>query len=90
MRIFSGQSKANIHEDILVAINNVQERVMGEELLIESGRPRLKVDFALVLRLREHDNLGWSRVAKEYTRITGQYISKETCKRRYEELKAKE
>lgn len=58
---------------------------MSKELLIQSGRPRLKVDFALVLRLRERDNLGWSRVAKEYIRISGQYISKETCKRRYEE-----
>lgn len=63
---------------------------MKRESLIESGRPRIKVDFALVLRLREGDHLGWSRVAREYTRITGQYISKETCKRRYQELKAKE
>ena len=62
---------------------------MAKRLLIESGRPRLKVDFALVLRLREDDHLGWSRVAKEYTKTTGQYISKETCKRRYEEFKAK-
>jgi hypothetical protein len=58
--------------------------------LIQSGRPRLKVDFALVLRLRELDNLGWSKVAKEYTRITGQYISKETCKRRYDEFNVRE
>lgn len=62
---------------------------MVREPLIESGRPRLKVDFALVLRLREHDNLGWFRVAKEYIRRSGQYISKETCKRRYEEFIAK-
>ena len=61
---------------------------MKRESLIESGRPRLKVDFALILRLREYNNLGWSRVAKEYTKATGQYISKETCKRRYEEFEA--
>ena len=61
---------------------------MEKGVLIESGRPRLKVDFALVLRLREVDNLGWSRVEKEYKRISGQYVSKETCKRRYDEFKA--
>ena len=55
--------------------------------LIQSGRPRLLVDFGLVLDLRESENLGWSRVAREYTKRTGQYISKQTCKRRYGELK---
>lgn len=52
------------------------------------GRPRLEVDFGLILDLREGENLGWSRVAREYTKRTEQYISKQTCKRRYEEAKA--
>jgi hypothetical protein len=51
------------------------------------GRPRLSVDFAIVLRLREVENLGWSRMAEAYREITGQYISRDTIKRRY--LKAK-
>lgn len=55
--------------------------------LIQSGRPRLLVDFGLILGLRESENLGWSRVATEYIKRTGQYISKQTCKRRYEEVK---
>ena len=56
--------------------------------LIQSGRPRLLVDYGLVLVLREREHLGWSRVAAEYIRRTGQYISKQTCKRRYEEVKS--
>ena len=51
------------------------------------GRPRLDVDCALVLHLREGRGLGWSRMAQEYRRITGQYVSKETMKRRYFEAK---
>ena len=51
------------------------------------GRPRLSVDFAIVLRLREVDNLGWSRMAESYREITGQYISRDTIKRRYLEAK---
>ncbi len=58
--------------------------------LIQSGRPRLLVDFGLILDLRESEKLGWSRVATEYTKRTGQYISKQTCKRRYEEVKLSE
>ena len=57
---------------------------------IVGGRPRLSVDFALILHLRERCNLGWSRVAREYTMEMGQYISKETCKRRYLEAKTQE
>ena len=53
------------------------------------GRPRLLVDFAIVLRLREVDNLGWSRMADTYQELTGQYISRDTIKRRYLETKAK-
>ncbi len=56
--------------------------------LVQSGRPRLLVDYGLVLALREREHLGWSRVAAEYIRRTGQYISKQTCKRRYEEIKS--
>jgi len=50
------------------------------------GRPRLSVDFAIVLRLREVDNLGWSRMAEAYRELTGQYISRDTIKRRYLEV----
>ena len=47
------------------------------------------MDFAIVLRLRETDNLGWSRMAEEYQEQTGQYISRDTIKRRYLEYKTK-
>lgn len=57
---------------------------------IELGRPILSVDFGLILDLRETQNLGWSRVAMEYTRKTGQYVSKQTCKRRYDDMKARQ
>ena len=53
------------------------------------GRPRLSIDFAIVLRMREVDNLGWSRMAERYREITGQYVSRDTMKRRYFEIKAK-
>ena len=61
---------------------------MGEKRVIV-GRPRISVDFAIVLRLRETDNLGWSRMADAYMEITGQYISRDTIKRRYLEYKTK-
>jgi len=51
------------------------------------GRPRVLVDFAIVLRLRDVDNMGWSRMAEAYQKITGQYISRDTIKRRYLEAK---
>ena len=57
---------------------------------IVAGRPRLSVDFAIVLRLREVENMGWSRMAEAYREIIGQYISRDTIKRRYLEAKAKE
>ena len=53
---------------------------------ILSGRPRLSVDFAIVLRLRDEDNLGWSRMAEAYRELTGQYISRDTIKRRYRSI----
>ncbi len=60
----------------------------GEKIVV--GRPRLSVDFAIVLRLRDIDNLGWSRMAKAYREISGQYISRDTIKRRYLETKTQE
>jgi len=54
---------------------------------IISGRPRIPVDFAIVLRMREDQNLGWSRMAEAYRKETGQYVSRDTIKRRYIEAK---
>ena len=51
------------------------------------GRPRLSVDFAIVLRMRDDRNLGWSRMAEEYRKLSGEYISQDTIKRRYFEAK---
>ena len=53
-----------------------------------SGRPRIEVDFTLILRLRDVENLGWSRGAEQYRIRTGQWISRDTFKRRYFEAKA--
>ena len=58
-----------------------------DEKRIIIGRPKIFVDFAIVLRLREVDRLGWSRMAEAYREITGQYISRDTIKRRYLEAK---
>lgn len=55
---------------------------------ILGGRPRISVDFAIVLRLRDADNLGWSRMAENYRELTGKYVSRDTIKRRYLEAKA--
>ncbi len=60
----------------------------GKKIVV--GRPRLSVDFAIVLRMRDVDNLGWSRMAEAYREITGQYISRDTIKRRYLEAKAQQ
>jgi hypothetical protein len=51
------------------------------------GRPRLLVDFAIVLRMRDKPNLGWSKMAEEYRKFSGEYISRDTMKRRYFEVK---
>ena len=51
------------------------------------GRPRLEVDFALVLRLRDVHGFGWSRMAEEYQQRKGHFVSRETMKRRYYEAK---
>jgi len=53
------------------------------------GRPRVLVNFAIVLRLRDVDNLGWSRLAEAYREKTGQYVSRDTIKRRYLEAKSR-
>jgi hypothetical protein len=58
--------------------------------MIQVGRPKLLVDFAIVLRLRDSDNLGWSRMAQTYQQQTGQYVSRDTMKRRYLAAKAKQ
>jgi hypothetical protein len=55
---------------------------------IRPGRPRLEVDYALILRLRDVENLGWMRGAAQYREITKQWISRDTFKRRYFEAKA--
>ena len=57
---------------------------------IQTGRPRISVDFAIVLRMHDTDKLGWSRMAKAYMEMTGRYISRDTIKRRYLEARSKE
>lgn len=54
---------------------------------IPAGRPRSSVDFATVSRLREEQNLGWSRMAEVYREMTGQCISRDAVKRRCLEAK---
>lgn len=51
------------------------------------GRPKQQVNFGLILAYRERENLGWLMVAKKYTEATGEFISKQTCRRRYLEFK---
>ena len=57
---------------------------------IQLGRPKVFVDFAMILRMRDVDNLGWSRMAQAYMEMTGRYISRDTMKRRYLEAKSQE
>ncbi len=45
------------------------------------------MDFAIVLRLRDVQNLGWSKMAEVYRELTGEYVSRDTVKRRYLEAK---
>jgi len=42
---------------------------------ILSGRPRLSVDFAIILCLRDEQNLGWSRMAEAYREMTVYVVS---------------
>ena len=60
----------------------------GKKIVV--GRPRLSVDFAIVLRMRDMEYKGWSRMAQAYREISGHYISRDTIKRRYLEAKAQE
>lgn len=69
-------------------MSNIRAKMDNQQPSIQSGRPRLLVDYALVLRLREVENLGWSRGAEVYRERTGQWISRDTFKRRYYEAKA--
>jgi hypothetical protein len=55
---------------------------------IHPGRPRLEVDFALILLLRDTEKMGWMKGAEEYRNRTKQWISRDTFKRRYFEAKA--
>jgi hypothetical protein len=57
---------------------------------IVGGRPGVLVDFATLLRMRDMENMGWSRMAQAYREITSQYISRDTIKRRYQEARAQE
>ncbi len=45
--------------------------MIGKKIIVV--RPRLSLDFAIVLRMRDMDNLGWSRMAKAYREIAGSY-----------------
>lgn len=51
------------------------------------ARPRVEADFAIVLRMRDVEHLGWSRMAEEYRKLSGRFISRDTIKRRYFEAK---
>ena len=69
---------------IIIGLAKMEKR----DSFIKAGRPRLEVDFALILHLRDMEYLGWSRGAEEYRKRTGQWISRDTFKRRYFEAKA--
>jgi len=51
------------------------------------GRPRTVVNFAMVISSREDHSMGWIRMAQEYRKQTGQFISSRTIKRRYAEAR---
>jgi hypothetical protein len=62
-----------------------RDEMAGEKILV--GRPRILLDFATILRMRDVEKMGWSRMAEAYRQITGQYVSRDTIKRRYLEAK---
>ncbi len=64
----------------------IKVKMTGKKIV--GGRPRVLVDFATLLRMRDMENMGWSRMAQAYTELTGRYISRDTVKRRYLEAKA--
>lgn len=47
------------------------------------GRPIINVDLELIVSLHDIQSLGWMKGAEEYRKTTGQWISKDTFKRRY-------
>ena len=51
------------------------------------GRPKIQTNDELILRLRDEENLGWSKGAEVYREQTHQWISRDTFKRRYLEAK---
>ena len=55
--------------------------------ILTGGRPLMPVNLALILHYRDGLHYGWLRIANEYQKNTHDFISKETCKRRY--IKAK-
>lgn len=62
--------------------------MMGNQK-IQTGRPRILVDFATLLRMRDVEHMGWSRMAQAYMEMTGRYVSRDTIKRRYLEAKSR-
>ena len=63
------------------------KKSLTDKSRIQSGRPRLTVDFAIVLRMRDVEKMGWSRMAEEYRKLSGEYVSRDTIKRRYLEAR---
>lgn len=50
---------------------------------IKWGRPRIEVDYDLIINLRQVEGMGWKKAALEYSLRIGQKISKDTYRRRY-------
>jgi hypothetical protein len=63
--------------------------MVNQHKAIQPGRPRIEADFALILRLRDVEQLGWSKGAEVYRSRTKQWISRDTFKRRYFEAKGR-
>ena len=68
----------------------MEKQVTAGNKLTHKGRPKINVVFAVLLRLREGQGLGWDRLAKEYRAVTGIFTSGETLKRRYLLYKARQ
>lgn len=56
-----------------------------EEIKVQTGRPMTEVDFAPILHHLQPRSMGWRRLAALYFEKTGQLVSRETLKRRFEE-----
>ena len=74
---------------VMIIKAGVDEMAGINDRKVEAGRPRITVDFAMVLRMRDVEKMGWSRMAQAYRELTGQYISRDTIKRRYLEVSKK-